>query len=371
MVNPYDPQSPANPDYFGGREGILNTVRERIGKAIFQKQSGGVLVYGYRGVGKTSLLNKIANFVEENNGYVDKAMVVGRRLSKTTSDTELYQLLTETVEEKIGQGKNILEKLSANIKTAKIPQVAEFGFDAHWKEKTPYFKWASFVQNVRNISFILVTLDDADYLSKEALSELKTIVEGRNNTPILLVVSGGVEFEERLVEDYSPISRIFSGASFNLGEFTLDETREVLAKPVSNTPTKWSEDAILEVQAMSRGYPFLVQCIASASYVEGGEITADRVKNAHKAALDIGKPWFSHELELASDNDILSFLKIIKINKPILKSSDMQNAGVSAPYIGRLVQIKVLKKVSRGRYSVQKAPMIAYYHALTRGISTD
>jgi hypothetical protein len=370
MVNPYDPQSPANPNYFGGRQAILAVVKERLDKALVKKQSGGVLVYGYRGVGKSSLLAKITSLVSEDEAYVQKAVVVYRRLSKTTSDTELYQIITETVAEHVEQRKSVLEKLGSKISHAKMPCV-EFSFDERWKEKTPYFRWVSFVQTAKDAGFVLVALDDADYLSTEALSELKTIVEGQAKIPVLLVVSGGIEFEERLVEDYSPVSRIFSGASFNIGEFELNETREALARPVAGTSTSWAEDAVLEVQKLSRGYPYLVQCLASASYSENAVISADKVRASSKAALDIGKPWFNHELGSASDNDILSFLKITKINKPVLKSSDMQNSGVAAPYIGRLVQLKVLKQISRGRYIVQKAPMIAYYHAITRGISSD
>ena len=95
------------------------------------------------------------------------------------------------------------------------------------------------------------------------------------------------------------------------------------------------------------------------------------MKETLKTALEIGKPWLNHELTKASDQDITSFLKIIKANKPLLKSSDMQNSGVSPPYIKRLVKLRVIKKISRGRYILQKPPIIAYYHALKRGITTE
>ena len=40
------------------------------------------------------------------------------------------------------------------------------------------------------------------------------------------------------------------------------------------------------------------------------------------------------------------------------------------PYVGRLVGLDVLRKVNRGRYKLNKAPIIAYYHALERQIIT-
>jgi len=56
MTNPYDPQTPARPEYFGGREHILAKVRERIAIAQEHTKSGGILIFGHRGVGKTSLI---------------------------------------------------------------------------------------------------------------------------------------------------------------------------------------------------------------------------------------------------------------------------------------------------------------------------
>lgn len=375
MVNPYDPQNPAKPDYFGGRKEVLRIVRERIEKAKIQRQSGGILVYGYRGVGKTSLVKKIVDTVEqENSSGMSSAMAVYRPLSKTTSDSELYQMLTESVIEEASQRATLLDKMKSaakSISAIKIPNVLELKTQNSDAGKSPYHKWRSIVRNISNVDFILVAIDDADYLSTEALGDLKSIVEGQNDTPVLLAVSGGIEFEQRLVNDYSPIARIFSGASFNLGEFTPDETKEVIEKPVEGTGTKWSEGAISEVQKFSRGYPYLVQCLASASYIENGEIIAERVSSSLSSALDIGKPWLNNELKNASDIDIESFMKIAGLSSDTIKSSEMGRLGVSAPYIGRLVQHGIIEKLSRGRYKLKKPPIIALYHSLKRGFGTQ
>lgn len=372
MTNPYDPQSPAKPDYFGGRKQVLQAVRNRIEKALKQKQSGGILVYGYRGVGKTSVLNKIKSMVAFED-QLNNTLTIYRRLSKTTSDAELYQIMVESLLEAIEQRKTVLDKLADlpdKIKTAKIFNI-EFRAGEEWMRKTPFLKWRQLLENLENADLIIMEIDDADYLSPEALGELKTIIEDQKRAPVVLVVSGGYEFEARLVEDCSPIARVFSGASFNLGEFDIEETREVLEKPLQETTTRWKEDGIRAVQRLSGGYPYLVQCIASASYSEEAEIGSARVEESVTAALEIGKPWLSHELENASDNDIVSFLKIVKSNKSPIKSSEMSRLGISPPYVGRLVKLNVLKQISRGRYMLNKPPIIAYYHALLRKVITE
>ena len=120
------------------------------------------------------------------------------------------------------------------------------------------------------------------------------------------------------------------------------------------------------MQELSGGYPYLVQCLASACYADGINIDAARVTDNIKNALATGKAWLSHEIPGASDNDIKSFLRIAEMHKSTFTSSEMSDSGIAPPYIGRLVGLKVIKKISRGRYKLNKAPIIAYYHSLER-----
>ncbi|HIH09050.1 MAG TPA: type IV toxin-antitoxin system AbiEi family antitoxin domain-containing protein [Candidatus Diapherotrites archaeon] len=185
----------------------------------------------------------------------------------------------------------------------------------------------------------------------------------------MLVVSGGIEFESKLVDEYSPIARIFSGASFNLGEFNIEETKEVLEKPIENTETKWDDTGIKAVQKLSRGYPYLVQCLAKAAYLEKGTIDGFRVNGCLEAALELGKPWLNNEIKNASDEDVRSFFKITELTSETIQSSQMNELGISPPYIGRLVTHGVIEQISRGRYKLKKPPIIALYHSLKRGLT--
>ncbi|MCL5680098.1 MAG: ATP-binding protein [Candidatus Marsarchaeota archaeon] len=365
MANPYNPQNPANPNYFGGRNEYLKLIKEKIEGSISYKRSSGILVYGYRGIGKTSMLYKIAAEAEK----VGKNIIVYRRLGSTTTDKDLYRLISEEVIEAVRKNsaiKSIIESVKDNVSRVHTPLL---DLDIKTEiEKSSYYLWQKVRDGIAGMDFIMIEIDDADYLSSEALGELKSIVEAQSKTPLLLVVSGGESFEEKLDKDYSPIARIFSGASFNLGSFTLSEIREVLQEPVKGTDTNWSEEAINKVNDLSNGYPYLVQCIAAASYIENGVITKERVEERLKVALEIGKPWLNNEIKTASDSDISSFFRIAKLNKQDFTSAELLNEGISAVYVGRLVRLKVIKKISRGRYKLIKAPIIAYYHMLVRGI---
>lgn len=122
---------------------------------------------------------------------------------------------------------------------------------------------------------------------------------------------------------------------------------------------------------ISNGYPFLVQCIAHAAFIEGDVIDDKRVIDTLEAALENGSGWLARECAAASDGDIIAFAKIARSGKSNLRSSEMRDMGIIGPYIGRLVTNGVLHKVSRGRYELRKAPVIAYYHLLKRNISIE
>ena len=346
MPNPYDPQTPARPEYFGGRGQVLGKLRERIQMAKEHKKSGGVLIFGHRGVGKTSLINKIISEMSGSSDNPSNILIINRRLARTTNDQELYRLLNEELIQQIERRKNVIEKIKSMAKNVNSLNAFNLGIEIikNDPEKSPYHIWRNYIENLKNVGLILIAIDDADWLSLEAIGELKTIVEEVSNVPVLLAISGYIDFEEKLVDRYSPVARIFSGASFNIGRFSLDETKEVLTKPLVNEQTKWEENAVAKVHKVTGGYPYLVQCLASASYVENQLITEEIVIENIKQAISIGQSWLDHEIPDASDQDVVSFAKIAKLDKNIVQSTEISNAGVSPPYVGRLVKLKILKK---------------------------
>ena len=352
---------------------MLKMLRDRIQMARGHKKSGGILIYGHRGVGKTSLINKIISEIIGPEDCPSDILVISRRLARTTNDQELYNLLNEELTQQIEKRKGYIDRIKSIAKNVDSISAFSLGIEVNRNnsEKTSYHRWKTYIENLTNVGLILIAIDDADWLSMEAIGELKTIVEEVSKTPVLLTISGFIDFEENLVDKYSPVARIFSGANFNIGKFTQEETKEVLTKPLVSERTLWDERAITAVHRITSGYPYLVQCLASASYVENQTITEKRVKESIKSAISIGQSWLDHEVPDASDQDVVSFAKIAKLDKNIVQSAEISKAGVSPPYVGRLVRLKILKKLRRGRYSIEKSPMTATFELLKRELSTE
>ncbi len=375
MVNPYNPKIPAEPGEFGGRKAILQTVHEQIEVATVLRQSGGVLIQGFRGVGKSSLIKKLVSIVETGQTHIKGgAFAATCRLARTTSDSEFYQSITESLLEDISSKKSLADKivgLKELISSLGVSPIS-VGFNQAGRDKSPHQKWRDLLNRMKGAGLVFVAIDDADALSPEAIGELKTIVEESKVVPVLLVIAGSTEMEQRMIDQYSPVARIFSGASFNISSFDLVETHEVLLNPVREMPgVKWAEDGIHAVQHYTKGYPFLVKCLANASFRTGEPIDGKHVKSCLKAALEIAKPWLDNKLREASDQDVISFYKIGRSNRISFRSTELGRLGLQAQYIGRLVRLKVLKAVSRGHYDLIEAPMIAYYHMLKRQLPME
>jgi hypothetical protein len=330
------------------------------------------MLHGYRGSGKTSALRKIQAVVRSE---APSTLAVEIPLRMLSSEDRLLASIVQEVgrqlETRAGLGERIkgfLSRINGLSVAGGGVSVAPGGAD---RRTSGLAVWRDCIESLDADTVLLICVDDAELLDPSGLGALKTIAEAHARVPIILVVAGGVELSDRLGQrDTSPIARVFSGARFDIGELSLEETGAALASPITAVggSGSWQLEAIREVHLLSHGYPFLVQCLASAAYREPDPIDAARVRRAVEQALKIGSSWLERECANASDEDIRAFAKIAAHGGSRVRSSEIISLGIQSPYIGRLVRLKILKKISRGHYELRKAPVIAYYHALARDL---
>ena len=98
-------------------------------------------------------------------------LLINRRLARTTNDQELYLLLNEELEEQVEKRKTVLEKLKRIAKN--VNRVSAFNLILDLKksrgERSPYAQWRLYVDSLRDVELILIAIDDADFLSIEAI----------------------------------------------------------------------------------------------------------------------------------------------------------------------------------------------------------
>lgn len=373
-MNPYDPQHPTPPDQFAGRAKLVARIREAFEGAHHYHRGGAVLVHGHRGSGKTSALKKIQALTEAE---VPGAVIVEVPLQETLNGDGLLRAISEEamsyVRRKKGKesswGK--LRERIASVEVSVLGSGVKMDRVHPPSPANPFTLLRETLVALDGAAMLLITIDDAERLTPDAVRVLKAIVEESSPLPILLAVAAGPDLLRRLAtHDYSPVARIFSGAIFDMESFSLEETQDALSSPVPSTVFRkaWDEQAVRRVHELSHGYPYLVKCLASAAWHEGKRLSRSDVDVAIPMALETGSAWFERELPEASDGDILAFVRIARSGKSFFRTGELLGLGVNYAYVGRLVKLHVLRKMGMARYELVKAPVVAYFHELRRDL---
>lgn len=371
----YHPQTPASPETFAGRQEMQAYVGEALETARELARGSSMLLHGYRGSGKTSALRKIEALVLVAE---PKAVVVEIPLRVPSSEAMLVHAIAEQSSRTLATRPGLPSKVKRSLKTLSAVSVLGTGVERVPAEvrppSHPLTVWRETLDALRGTPIFCICIDDAELLRAEEIGILKTMAETSSPVPILLAVAGGPELREKLSQkDASPILRVFSGAVFDIGQFTLDETREALEAPLkaAHVTSRWDSSAVGALHHLSHGYPYLVQCFAAAVYREGNAITAEDVRRKTPQALQLASSWLERELADASDEDIRTFAKITSLGRSDLRADDISRLGIEYAYVGRLVKEGALKRLARGHYEIRKAPAIAYFHALRRGLTLE
>jgi energy-coupling factor transporter ATP-binding protein EcfA2 len=352
----------------------LEFARNALTVATTLHRGSAVLLYGYRGSGKTSALRKIQSMVRESAPH---GVVVEVPLRVPSTEAMLVHSIAEMVRREVASQ----EKLTSRMKKAlgNLSAVTVLGSGVE-RVKAPEFTpstlltvWKDALLAMGELPLLTICIDDAELLKAGEIGILKTMVETDSSVPILMVVAGGPELIEKLsLREASPILRSFSGAIFDIGQFSEEETREALEAPVTQIggTGRWDNSAVRAIHHLTHGYPYLVQCFAAAAYREGRRIKDEDVQKAVPGALQLASSWLERELPEASDEDIRAFAKIATLARIEFRSSDAIRTGINHIYLSRLAAQGVLKRLARGHYELRMAPAIAYFHALRRGLSS-
>jgi AAA ATPase domain len=371
-MQPYDPQRPATPDSFGGRKALLAAAHDSTEVARVVHRGSAMLLYGYRGSGKTSALRKIQSLVRE---MVPKAVILEIPLRVPSSESMLVNGIAEMIHRQVDPNAKLASRVKRSLDTLTAVNILGSGVErippTPTSASTLLTVWNDALRAMAERPLLVICLDDAELLKAGEAGILKTMIETDSPVPIVMIVAGGPELMEKFSRrETSPILRAFSGNVFDLGQFTFTETREVLDAPLRHIKGagSWSDPAVRFIHQLTHGYPYLVLCFATASYVEGRSIREADVRQSIRGALKLASPWLERELPDASDEDIRAFGKIATLNSQSFRSSEVLKLGINPLYLSRLTELGVLKRVARGRYELLKAPAIAYFHAIERGL---
>ncbi len=362
--NPFRKRTGILPSYFTGRENELNELK-KIYNSTKMGVPGHLILYGPKGIGKTSLLLK---FQEKITNLDD---VYSVRIPLIEGDFEdIYSLIIEkcsdTLDINIGHFWEKISSLGINI-----PFIGGVSVSREIPKTSP----AVAFEKILNVIYdelgadnpvLILLFDDLQRIMgndetmkilsilQNALVELN--LKGKN---IMFVATGSEDIFNKIQDKLDSAVRIFE--PYLIGPLSYGEVCDAINIPAEEQSVSFEEDVLKEIYDLSNGIPYYMQILAYSCFEENNDddkVTMVEFEKASVYALNIlvqreFKSLFSKStteerkilcLMAESDETILSYSYI--------KENANLNSEPSA-LLKNLVNKNMIIKPSRGKYKLK------------------
>ena len=362
--NPFRKRTGILPSYFTGRENELNELK-KIYNSTKMGVPGHIILYGPKGIGKTSLLLKF----QEKITNLDDVYSVRIPLIEGNFE-DIYSLIIEkcsdTLDINIGHFWEKIRSLGINI-----PFIGGVSVSREIPKTSP----AVAFEKILNVIYdeldsdnpvLILLFDDLQRIMgndetmkilsilQNALVELN--LKGKN---IMFVATGSEDIFNKIQDKLDSAVRIFE--PYLIGPLSYGEVCDAINIPAEEQSVVFEEDVLKEIYELSNGIPYYMQILAYSCFEENNddnEVTMAEFKNASVYALNIlaqreFKALFDKStteerkilcLMAESDETILSYSYI--------KKNSNLNSEPSA-LLKNLVNKNMIIKPSRGKYKLK------------------
>jgi DNA-binding CsgD family transcriptional regulator len=310
-ANPFAPGAGSQPPELAGREQIINDARVALARAKRGRAAKSQLLLGLRGVGKTVLLNRIAEDAEkdgyepimleapEDRRLAEMLVPPLRRLlfgfSKTTKATDLAR-----------RGLGVLRSFAKAFKV-KVGDI-EFTIDAthgtadsgNLESDLPEVLLALATAAKQADSAVALLVDEVQYLSVSDLSALIVSVHrlSQKGLPFVMFGAGLPQLAGLAGDAKSYAERLFDYR--DVGPLSDSAAKEAILAPLEREDVRATKDAIDLIIRKTKGYPYFLQEWGSQSWnvAVASPIDERDVKKATSRALEaLDKGFFRVRLD--------------------------------------------------------------------------
>ena len=291
--NPFRKRTGILPSYFTGRENELNELK-KIYNSTKMGVPGHLILYGPKGIGKTSLLLK---FQEEITDLDD---VYSVRIPLMEGNFEdIYSLIIEkcsdTLNINIGHFWDKISSLGINV-----PFIGGLSVSREIPQTSP----AVAFEKILNLIYseldsdnpvLILLFDDLQRIMgndetmkilsilQNALVELN--LKGKN---IMFVATGSEDIFYKIQDKLDSAVRIFEPCL--IGPLSYDELCEAINVPIKEQGIVFDEDVLKEIYELSNGIPYYMQILAFSCFEEinkDNKVTLAEFKKASIHSLNI------------------------------------------------------------------------------------
>ena len=362
--NPFRKRTGILPSYFTGRENELNEL-EKIYNSTKIGVPGHLILYGPKGIGKTSLLLKF----QEKITNLDDVYSVRIPLIEGNFE-DIYSLIIEkcsdTLDINIGHFWEKISSLGINI-----PFIGGVSVSREIPKTSPAVAFEKILNVIYdelgadNPVLILLFDDLQRIMSNDETMKILSILQnalvelnlkGKN---IMFVATGSEDIFNKIQDKLDSAVRIFE--PYLIGPLSYGEVCDAINIPAEEQSLFFEEDVLKEIYELSNGIPYYMQILAYSCFEENNDddkVTMVEFEKASVYALNIlaqreFKSLFSKStteerkilcLMAESEETILSYSYI--------KENANLNSEPSA-LLKNLVNKNMIIKPSRGKYKLK------------------
>lgn len=371
MKNPFSPTYPVDPQYFANRINVLSTFRRAIERSIKTKcpTPDNIAILGDWGVGKSSVLKKFeAIALEEFSPRKIFSSLIELIPVSCNSFASFSEKVIDDIDRNFITNASLISKVRNEIKKWRASSIGISPLSAERKIRTKsvatVFKEALIdlwkILEDTGVDTVIIMLDDLHYLAErcpDALYDIRGIFQGlpRHGCNFMLCCTGRKDLFLHIRELAEPLSRFFN-IKHSLSLFSLDETKEIITKPLEKAGIKIQiENAVIEnIFNLTIGHPFFVHLIMRELISLGTEkaLTLETFNEIYPAIEEIlSRDKFEVDYLSASAKEREVLRIVARIPKNVFMPHDIKVKNIRN-YLRLLVNKNVVTKHERGEYSL-------------------
>ncbi len=298
--NPYSPGAGTPPPELAGRDELRETIRIAIARVRLGLPTKSALMVGLRGVGKTVLLDRIRDDAEGTGVQTIRIEAPEKRslpalLAPQLRQALLRMSLNEAAKELATRG---LRALAGFAKGLKLKfQDIEVGIDyesepgladnGDLEHDLPALLETVGLAAKSADTAVVMFIDELQYVQQAELAALITAMHraAQRKLPVMLVGAGLPQLRGRMGEAKSYAERLFDFPE--VGPLPAPAAKIAIAKPAEEQGVSYSEAAIDEILALTKGYPYFLQEWGKHSWeaADSSPIELGDVQNATAVAV--------------------------------------------------------------------------------------
>ena len=301
MINPFSPSAGAKPPELVGRDEILESARVLMGRTQLCRSGQSLLMLGLRGVGKTVLLNEILRRAIMMGNIMpiymesSESKSLGEMLANPLRMALLKLNRIESAKAKAKIGLSALRNFMGTIRVTfgevgieldPLKGVADSG-DRQFDLIELFTAVGEAAAEAKKAVVLLI--DEVQYLSSEDLGALVMALHRMQQLqlPIVMIGAGLPILAKLMGEAKSYSERLFLYPQ--IGALSREEAAKAIVVPFKNAGFGINQDAVDEVFAMSKGYPYFIQAWGSQiwDFVDREPITLDDVSKVRASVIAI------------------------------------------------------------------------------------